>query len=83
MKGLKLKKCFYFVLVCICIASSYVLANESTWVEIDGVVYGARADERGPIGGGDGYVNIVTKGDFSVTDLDSLLEMLEEHFSLL
>ena len=66
------------MLVCICIASSYVLANESTWVEIDGVVYGARADERGPIGGGDGYVNIVTKGDFSVTDLDSLLEALSK-----
>jgi hypothetical protein len=47
-------------------------------VEIDGVVYGARADERGPIGGGAGYVNIVTKGDFTANDLDALLDALSK-----
>ncbi len=66
------------VLVFICIASSFVIANEAMWVEIDGLVYGAKADERGPIGGGDGYANVVTKGDFCVTDLDGLLEALSK-----
>jgi len=30
-------------------------------VEIDNTVYGAKPDKRGPIGGGNGYANIVTK----------------------
>ena len=47
-------------------------------MEIEGTVYGAKADERGPIGGADGYVNIVTKGDYTVRDLDSLLEALSK-----
>jgi len=54
------------------------VADEPTWVEIDGVVYGAKADERGPIGGGNGYVKIVTKGDYTVRDLDSLLDALSK-----
>ncbi|MBN2316432.1 MAG: right-handed parallel beta-helix repeat-containing protein [Sedimentisphaerales bacterium] len=73
-----MKKRFYFVLVFICIASSFVLADERTWMEIDGVVFGAKPNERGPIGGGGGYANIVTKGDFNVTDLDGLLEALSK-----
>ncbi len=64
------------VLSFICIVTSFVLADEPTWVEIDGLTYGAKADDRGPIGGGDGYVSIITKGDFDVTDLDDLLEAL-------
>ena len=66
------------VLALICIVSSYVLADEPTWMEIGGTVYGAKADERGPIGGADGYVNIVTKGDYTVSDLDSLLDALSK-----
>lgn len=73
-----MKKRFYFVLVFICIVSSLVFGNERTWMEIDGVVYGAKPSESGPIGGGGGYANIVTKGDFNITDLDSLLEALSE-----
>jgi len=51
-------------------------ADEPSAVEIDGVLYGARADERGPIGGGEGYAHVVTGGDYVVTDLDSLIEAL-------
>ena len=47
-----------------------------TWVEIDGVVYGAKADETGPIGGGEGYTRIVTEGDHTVTSIDELVAAL-------
>jgi hypothetical protein len=53
-----------------------VAAEETTWVEIDGQVYGAKPDERGPIGGGAGYANIMTSGDQTATDLESLREAL-------
>lgn len=66
------------VLALICATKSYAMANELTWVEIDGTVYGAKADERGPIGGADGYMNIVTKGDYIVRDLDGLLDALSK-----
>jgi hypothetical protein len=58
------------------IVPSCIAADEPTWVEIDGVIYGAKADARGPIGGGPGYVNIVTKGDYTVRDLDALVDAL-------
>jgi len=45
-------------------------------VEIDGAVYGAKPDRRGPIGGGKGYANVVTAGDHIVKDLDGLLDAL-------
>lgn len=48
----------------------------ATFVEIDGVVYGARADERGPIGGGESYAEVLNDGDYRVADLDSLLAAL-------
>jgi hypothetical protein len=53
-------------------------AEEPTWVEIDGAVYGAQPDERGPIGGGEGYTGVVTRGDYLVEDLDSLLDALSK-----
>jgi hypothetical protein len=49
---------------------------EATYIDVDGVVYGAKADERGPIGGGEGYVEIFETGDVVVTDLNALLEAL-------
>lgn len=49
-----------------------------TWVEINGVTYGAKPDQRGPIGGGVGYVKTVTKGDFTVNDVDELLAALAQ-----
>jgi hypothetical protein len=66
------------ILALFCVISSCVAADEQTWVEIDNVVYGARPDERGPIGGGNGYANIITKGDYAAGDLDSLLEALSK-----
>jgi hypothetical protein len=53
-------------------------ADDTTWVEIGNQVYGAKPDARGPIGGGNGYRNIITKGDYTVTDLDSLLDALSK-----
>lgn len=49
-----------------------------TWMEVGGVQYGARPDERGPIGGGAGYRFIVTDGDQVVRSLDELLEKLKK-----
>ena len=48
-----------------------------TYTEIDGEVYGAKPDERGPIGGGEGYYDIITEGDHEVSDLDALVEALD------
>ncbi|MFW5869014.1 MAG: hypothetical protein ACOCX2_14410 [Armatimonadota bacterium] len=51
---------------------------DATCVERNGVVYGAQADERGPIGGGEGYENIVTEGDFTATTLEELIDALAQ-----
>jgi hypothetical protein len=53
-------------------------ADEPTWLEIDGKIYGAKPDERGPIGGGAGYANIVTGGDFVADSVDALVSALAE-----
>ena len=52
--------------------------EEQTWVEIDGEIYGAKPDELGPIGGGEGYQRIVTDGDYRVTTVDELIEALKQ-----
>ena len=69
---------FAIVPVLFCIAMPSLATDEPTWVEIDDVVYGAKGDERGPIGGGKGYANIITKGDLIVKDLDALLDALSK-----
>ena len=71
-------KSFSIMLSLFCIAWSCVAADETTWVEIDNTVYGAKPDERGPIGGGNGYASITTKGDYTVKDLDALLDALSK-----
>jgi hypothetical protein len=48
----------------------------ATWVDIQGEVYGAQPDIRGPIGGGQGYTNIVTRGDYTVSSPNELLAAL-------
>jgi hypothetical protein len=53
-----------------------VAGNGPTWVKIKNEIYGAKPDDLGPIGGGDGYRNSITKGDYTVTDLDALLDAL-------
>ena len=62
----------------VCMACSCGFGQESTWVEVDGVVYGAKADDRGPMGGGAGYAKTIAKGDYVVTDLDGLLAALSK-----
>ena len=49
-----------------------------TWIEISGEVCGARADERGPIGGGEGYKCAVSSPVNAVSTLDQLLEALAQ-----
>ena len=65
-------------LVLFCIAWPRAVADEPTFVEIKDTVYGARPDSRGPIGGENGYENIVTRGDYTATDLDALLLALSK-----
>ncbi|MHC4627568.1 MAG: hypothetical protein ACYTDV_11355 [Planctomycetota bacterium] len=60
------------------IATPSPAADEPTWVEIGNAIYGAKGDQRGPIGGGEGYADIVTEGDFIVRDLDTLLDALSK-----
>jgi hypothetical protein len=65
-------------LVTVLLASAFVVAEEQTWIEIGHTIYGAKPDRLGPIGGGNGYKNIVTKGDYTAKDLDSLLDALSK-----
>ncbi|MBN2295088.1 MAG: right-handed parallel beta-helix repeat-containing protein [Pirellulales bacterium] len=66
------------ILIFACILPCLTLADEPTWLEIDGIVYGAKPDGQGPIGGGVGYKNMVTKGDYTVKDLDGLLSAVKK-----
>lgn len=47
-------------------------AVEGSWVELNGKVYGAKPDSRGPIGGGTGYFDIKTTGKYIVTTYNEL-----------
>ena len=71
-------KSLSIVLALFCIAWSRAAAYEPMWVEIDNTVYGAKPDERGPIGGGNSYADISTKGDYTVKDVDALLGALSK-----
>lgn len=59
------------------LSGSPTSAERVSWVEIDGEVYGAKPDSRGPIGGGAGYWDIITTGDFIVETDDELANALE------
>jgi len=48
-----------------------------TWVDINGQICGAKPDERGQIGGGVGYANLLTPTTEPITTLDGLLEALK------
>ncbi len=41
------------------------------------MIYGAKPDHRGEIGGGSGYTEMITKGDHQVKDLTGLVKALE------
>ena len=66
------------ILAFILLIPAVILADEVSWLEIDGKVYGARPDNRGPIGGADGYSQVVTQGDFTATSVETLIESLTE-----
>ena len=63
-------------LILLCAPIPCFAEMDQTWVEIGNSIFGAKPDERGPIGGGSGYANIITTGDYSVEVLDSLLQSL-------
>lgn len=48
-----------------------------TWVEVEGEICGARPEERGPIGGGKGYGNVLPPPTERVATLDALLAALQ------
>ncbi|HYH55442.1 MAG TPA: hypothetical protein VD772_02455, partial [Anseongella sp.] len=50
----------------------------ATWIALNNKVYGAKPDERGPVGGGDAYADILSKGDYIAEDMDSLLGALSK-----
>ena len=66
------------LLTMFCIVWPCIAAEQQTWVEIDKTVYGAKPDKRGPIGGRTDYANIIVKGDYTVKNLDELLEALSK-----
>jgi hypothetical protein len=74
----RMKQSLSIALLMIFLANALALAEDQTWIELNGVAYGAKPDQQGPIGGGDGYKNIVTKGDFTVKDLDALIDSLSK-----
>lgn len=47
-----------------------------TWIERGGVLFGARAGPEGPIGGGEGYERLVTRGDLIARTSAELLDAL-------
>jgi hypothetical protein len=63
------------LLIFLLIGSASVMA-ETSWMEHEGVVYGARPGEAGPIGGGAGYGRIVTEGDYTAGSVEALIEAL-------
>jgi hypothetical protein len=60
------------------VRKSWASSNDATWIQVDGEKYGAQADKRGSIGGGRGYTEILTTGDFVVDSLDQLLDALDK-----
>lgn len=55
--------------------TNYYYYKDSLSVTKDGVQYGIR-DDGTPLGGGKGYENIITEGDYTVTDTASLVSAL-------
>jgi hypothetical protein len=54
------------------------LVEAPTWVEIGEELYGAKADDVGPLGGGDGYSRMVTSGDHTAKTLEQLVQALKK-----
>ena len=56
--------------------SSCLFDQNSSHVKINGKSYGAQPDERGAIGGGDGYTEIITHGDYFAENINALEDAL-------
>ncbi len=56
--------------------AEYAKKEKPTWKKIGNTIYGAKADETGPIGGGKGYSKVITSGDYTVDSLESLIDAL-------
>ena len=54
------------------------VAEQASFLELGGVIYGAKPDERGPIGGGPGYQDTITSGDITASTLEELIDALEK-----
>lgn len=52
--------------------------EKTSWLTINGELYGAKPNDLGPIGGGEGYTMPILKGDFEATNLDELLDALAQ-----
>lgn len=52
--------------------------ESQSWMMVDNEIYGAKPNELGPIGGGEGYKMPIIKGDYEVTNLDELLDALSK-----
>lgn len=50
--------------------------EKPTWKKVGNAIYGAKADETGPIGGGKGYKKVITAGDYTADSLESLIDAL-------
>ncbi len=51
---------------------------ESSFLILDGKTYGAKPDSRGPIGGGDGYTEVVTGGNYTIENVGDLKNALSK-----
>ena len=49
---------------------------QQSWLERGGNCFGARPDNTGPIGGGEGYKNVFSSGDFQVSSVTELADAL-------
>ena len=56
--------------------AEYAKKEKPPWKKIGNTIYGAKADETGPIGGGKGYSKVITSGDYTVDSLESLIDAL-------
>lgn len=56
----------------------YDYINKTSITGEDGTVYGAAGNEQGPIGGGEGYKDVFTTGDFIVTDDNTFYAAVKE-----
>ncbi|MEX2232858.1 MAG: hypothetical protein WD824_11895 [Cyclobacteriaceae bacterium] len=49
-----------------------------SWVEIQNSIYGAKPDHEGSTGGGARYSQTITKGDYTIENVDALLDALSQ-----